>query len=773
MSRALALLFVALGALVGSPALRADTPALVEQKQFADGLFSRGLHEMAATEYRSLLRQAPDFSEADVVLFRLAEAERAQGKAAEASEAYGQLVQRFPESRYRPRAAFRRAELFIAAQRYEEAAAQLEALIEDEPPPEIAASALYYLGYAHDKLGQPDEAAAAFERVVQDHTESPFYSYACLALGQIYLSQPSPRGDGAALLREAMRLRPTPRVGAEAAFLLGDAAFRRGDFEASAEAYATLLREFPDDMRAGEARLQAAWSSLLAGRPADCLRYAQAFRTDVGADPEWSYLEANALRQLGRKDEALAVYGELLRRWPTHTRAAAAGYERVVLLDAAERWGEAWAEGIRLTPPPEQEEDLRWLLVGLAERRGAPRDALAQLDEIRERFPASDRAGAALYRSARLLQAQNEYGRAASLYAEFLEADPGHELAADAWFGLAACQARIGRTEEAVQSWARLIADHTDSPLRESALYQKALADLQLGLPRDAAAGLEKLLADYPETERRADALYWLGHLKEQADELDAAASFLREALEASPQPALRNRTLLALAGLLQRAGEEGEAADALQALLGTPVEDDLDAAWLEWLARRRLAEASYDGAEAAAAALEKRPDPAWREIGATLLGRALEGSGDLTGAAAAYERAVAADAATPEGVEASFRRGHIAIQHEDWETAYRYLERAAARASDEDLVEVRARAIYGLAQVAGAREQWGEAARLFMSVGILFDDPELTPAALREAADAFERAGRPRERERVLRELQERFPDAATDDNTEEHKQP
>ena len=763
---------VLIGGAVGVGALRADAPALFEQKQFADGLFSRGLYEMAATEYRNLLRQAPDFSEADTVLFRLAEAEREQGQAGEAANTYAQLMERFPESRYRPRAAFRRAELFIAAQRNEEAAEQLAALVEDAPP-EVAASAFYYLGYVREKLGQADAAAAAFDQVVQQHADSPFYSYACLALGRIYLQQADRPTEGEALLREAMRLRPTARVGAEAAFLLGDASFRRGDFEAGAEAYAALLREFPDDMRVNEARLQAAWSSLLAGRHAECLALAQGVRADAGADPEWSYREANALRLLERQEEALATYGEMLRRWPAHARAPAAGYERVLLLDAVGRIDEAWEEGRRLVPPPEQEEDLLWLLVRLAEGRGAPDQALAQLDRIRERSADSPRAPSALYRSARFLQEGGEYEKAARLYAEFVEEDAGHELASDAWYGLATCQARLERTEDAVRSWGRLIADHRASPLRESAVYQKALAVLQQGALDEAMSGFEALLQDYPESARRADALYWLGHLNDQADRLDAAAEHLRAALEAEPAPALRHRVLLALAGVLQRAGRENEAADALQPLLGTPVEVELDASWLEWLARRRLAQEAFADAAAVGQSLETRSDAAWREIGAYLVGRAHEGAGDRDRAAAAYDRAIAIRGTTRESVDASFRRGQIALQQQDWDAALLHLERAVARASEEDLVEIRARGIYGLGQVAAVREAWGEAARLFMSVGILFEDEEVTPDALYRAAEAFERDGRPAEAARVRNELRERYPESPWATANEEQDPP
>ena len=54
------------------------------------------------------------------------------------------------------------------------------------------------------------------------------------------------------------------------------------------------------------------------------------------------------------------------------------------------------------------------------------------------------------------------------------------------------------------------------------------------------------------------------------------------------------------------------------------------------------------------------------------------------------------------------------------------------------------------------------DAARLFMSVGILFDDADLTPDALFQAASAFSKLGQDEQKTKVESELKERYPDSA-----------
>jgi TolA-binding protein len=76
-------------------------------------------------------------------------------------------------------------------------------------------------------------------------------------------------------------------------------------------------------------------------------------------------------------------------------------------------------------------------------------------------------------------------------------------------------------------------------------------------------------------------------------------------------------------------------------------------------------------------------------------------------------------------------------------------------------LISFRAKSYYGLGQVAAGREQWEQAARYYMSVAVLFDDPQLTPECLFRAAEAFGKIGREEDRTKALEELKTRYPDS------------
>ena len=56
-------------------------------------------------------------------------------------------------------------------------------------------------------------------------------------------------------------------------------------------------------------------------------------------------------------------------------------------------------------------------------------------------------------------------------------------------------------------------------------------------------------------------------------------------------------------------------------------------------------------------------------------------------------------------------------------------------------------------------RNQFESAGKAFMSVALLYDDPEITPQALAKAVKAYEKAGKLDEAERAGAQLRQKYP--------------
>ena len=74
-----------------------------------------------------------------------------------------------------------------------------------------------------------------------------------------------------------------------------------------------------------------------------------------------------------------------------------------------------------------------------------------------------------------------------------------------------------------------------------------------------------------------------------------------------------------------------------------------------------------------------------------------------------------------------------------------------------EGQVNAQARLLAGDVQF--ERGNFEEASRAFMSVALLYDDPAITPRALKKAATSYQRAGKAAEADKVARQLKEKYP--------------
>jgi tetratricopeptide (TPR) repeat protein len=234
--------------------------------------------------------------------------------------------------------------------------------------------------------------------------------------------------------------------------------------------------------------------------------------------------------------------------------------------------------------------------------------------------------------------------------------------------------------------------------------------------------------------------------------------------MAAKPPAELDQRVRLQLAMVLQKNGKPDESAGLLQGLLNTPIRDRLTPALLEWLCEYQLGRKEAAPALETAALLVQRGSEtnAWGQVGFCLMGRGLQVLGKTAEAQTAFEKALAAPAGNPETrAEASLRLGELKSNGTNTAAALPHFEEAAKLAADDKMLPIRVRAYAGIGKALKAQDDLAGASKYFMSVAVLFDDPELVPECLAEAAAAFKQLGRAEESAKASKELAERYPDS------------
>ncbi len=741
-----------------------------DQKQLADGLFGRGLHPMAVREYEVYLAAVTNDPRAAEAGFRLGECYRELGRTQEADQAYARVEREYPASPYRFRSAMRRAEQLEAAGRPADAAAILTAALAAQPPPELGAAALFMLGQAWERADLKAEAITAYNRLLKNYTDQPMSGYARLALGLIYAAETGTAERAIALFQAAADAPPTPRVGAEAWFQLGELHYRGRDYPAAARAYEQLALRHPADARAAESRLQRAWSTFYADRPAEVLRLADEVLGPAGtnrpppAADEWLYLKANSLRQLLRFADAAAVYGRLIADHANGRYAGPAAVEKALALFKAGAYREAVEQARGLLNEAAHRRELLWVLAESHAALKEENEAVQYYRMLVGQYPDAPMAVEARYRLARLLQQREDFLAAADLYDAILKTAPADPLAPQALFSAAWCRGKAGRPEDALRDWTRFIQQFNPHELREEALFQKAMTEIFLR--RDAAARgtLDQLLADFPRTRFLAESHYWRGVLFDSAGRAADAETALRAARAARPAaPELDQKIRFQLALTLQKVGKTDESADLFQALLSTPMNEKMPPDLLDWLAEHHLARNLPAAAEVSARLLTQRAGTdAWRQRGWYLAGRADLAQSHTNEAAESFQQALGLPGDTEAKAQSALELGHLALAADDLDRARARYEEAARLAADDALIPIRARSYIGIGRVLKRQEDLAGAARYFLSVAVLFDDPECVPECLYEAGTLFDRLNRTEERDRAFRELAERYPESS-----------
>lgn len=769
----MAILAAAVMLAAGSVA-RAD--AYADRLLFADGLYVRGMHDLALREYTALLKAFPDGASNDAAMFRLAECLRLKGDDATAGRFYSHVVANFRASPFRLRAAYRRARLYADGGDHESAIAHFQVILSETPPPDLAAAARFHLGESLQANGDTDAADAAFALIPEKHPDSEFQVYALMKRAEIrrdrwaalYLG-----GDAAAtaigdqaleFFDQALKRGGPDRLVAEALFQTAEIHFRRKAYGRSADFYRQLLTRFPNDMRSAQAWLQAAWSAVNIGLYADALEAVdKALEAPSRADThdEWLYIKANCERQLLQHDKAVATYRELLTLFPQSRFVDAVHYELAVAHYKAGEYARAVAEAERVRLTPALRADVCWLLA----ESYAALDQSAQATQyyrivVRE-TPGSERARDAMYRLAHQLQKQASYREASRFYLELVTAYPQDALAPQSLFASAFCLAQDGAYEAAVRDWRRLAQEYPDHELNEDAIYQKAMGEVRLGRRSDAATTLTELRRRFPKGRFVADAWYWEGMLLYEQEKFAEADQALREARRAATRDDLRREATFQLGLVLQKRGQSEESAALLQELVTSPLSGKFPPALLEWLAAYHGAQQQYDRMVQVAELLAQSPEPARQQAGAVLAGRAHLASGRGEAAEAAFRRALETGALTPYAGEAALQLGDLALARKAAAEAARFFQQASDTAAGDAALAIRARAFMGLGRVADLAGNNADASKRFLSVAILYDDPELVPESLYLAAQAFDRLGRGEDREKVVRELAERYPDS------------
>jgi TolA-binding protein len=740
------------------------------QLDYANALFGRKLYDLAIPEYEKFLGQYPNASGRASAYFYLGECYRSLGRSPAARTSFQSVLNEHPESEFAGPAAYGVAEILFNQKDYAGALALFHRSATRSKEPALALSARYFEARCLENLDRNEEAANLYLQVIEAKNPNPYREDSRLAAGTILLV----RGRKAEALRQyealanetgkaALKAEATVRAGMVAVDLSQAEKANKAMLE-KAMALLQKARTMPEAGRwRGIAEVGLLRLLYQTGQHAQLLAEFKKSQEQLPEDvrAEMMLLAANSQRQQGNSKEAEAMYALIIAKYPDRDEAKEARYQRLInIYNSNPDTLVAEVDQFLATKPTAERADQAKLLKAEAfYKQGNFADAAPIYEELRASQLSPKLRAESAYKLGWCYVQMKSPPRVVDAFSYFLKAFPDNPQAPVALTQRALANQETRNYDAAIADLSLLITNYPAAKEREAAIQQKALLLGQQENNKAMTETFQQLLKEYPKSTAAAQAHYYIGKAAFEAKDYKTAIASLDAARKANKEQYYTPATVrIVSAHFYQK--NRAALTNEVNSFLADDPEAKIPSEILQWLGIEYYNEKNYAAAEKYLSVLGKsdnlsgiNPD-FW-----FYLADAQTKQNNFAAAEASYEQYLRTATDPAAKVKTLLALGAAKIATHKPDDAQKIAEEIMTL-QPEGRVNAEARLLAGDVQV--ERGRFEDAARLFMGVALLHDDPAITPRALQKAAEAYQKAGKSAESERANEQLRTKYPEFA-----------
>ena len=775
-------------------------PARAQEKEenlkYADLLYSQEEYPKAARQYRIFLEEHPNSPNVQSGWFRLGECYLQVGQIPDAQKTFEHIVKTYQRGAYVGSSAYRLAVLNFNAKNYEGAKGYFELASREMGSPEARHEASYYHARTLQLTGKFDEALALYDKVIRDNPDpkaNPFHERSLLESARIQFD----KGDKEKAMNHFKKLASTAtteKIRQEAIVRGGLIASEAGNIEESEELLNEALK-FPNTSpwkslaQVGSifnAYTRQDYSRILA------IYSSGALTTTVIEEyrPRMLLIVGHSFRIKKELDSAARLYSLVEARYPKTNEGLEAGYRRLQILYEQGNGSlpvavNKYIAVVQRRNPEDPYIDMANLMkaefhFNQAEKAVERKDAnyskrhykeaaaayaLVREDKIKEKFHPIR-----LYKQGWAYLESDDLQSGIRTISRFIKKYPKSPLTPSALAKRGATYQSVEDFTFALNDYQEIIDKYPDASELELAMQQRALIHAhKRDLPKMIDA-YERLLKRFPNTAGKAEGTYWIGVGHFDLEQYEKAIPYLENARRLDPNSYTNKASIRIILAYyqLEQIPQLTEAARIYiqsgrdQGVLNNAQKKDkpitIPKPVLEYLGRKLASQGKNFDAEffLTHVSTPKEPKKTSATIWRTLADTRMKVEKYLE-AIAAYDHFLVQ---TEEPAE----RGYAYLQRGKAQLALKKLAPALESANEclriwrQGRYNAEARILKG--DITAADGNLEDAAREYLVVSQIFDDPKITPMALTKAINVYISLGNQTEATRLKQQLRAKFPD-------------
>lgn len=483
------------------------------QYMVGEALYSAEAYTTAASEFQVFLVRFPYHPRARDAWYRMAQCHAALDDDEKAGLAYVQFQGRFSVDDRSPQALILAAEAFLKVEDLDRAEHTLRHFFSQYPQNERQWKAKLLLARFFERSALVDSAFILLDEVIASQV-SDLVPTALFNKGNL-LSQTDRYDEAVAVFSRIIQMYPESDIIDRTYFRLGVLHYQQGRFQEAIPPFETIVEKYPASDRYASSQLYLAHALREAGDDTSAI---EAYELCLGAEVDSCYQEAQyglalSLANVGRTYEALEKLDHLERRFPRSTYASQAALKTGDLLLDLRNY-EAAVDKYRayITRHPEvgTSDQLQMTIGEIYEKKMKRYQRAAdEYHRVFTDYPQSPLTYDALLAIGRCYEQLGDYTRARSAYEDVVDTDPKSMFAQKAqeridWID----EFSVGDLEEATAELLSLLERakvETDEDLtfRIAEINFRQLKDFERTIEI-----LESFLLRYPHASRGAETLF-------------------------------------------------------------------------------------------------------------------------------------------------------------------------------------------------------------------------------------------------------------------------